>query len=133
MKKFAGFFTLVVAMFLVLGGLTNSFAQKVPDKPTKIKMCNSCHKEGKNKFEEYKVWLVDNHKNAATIAETTEKFEKPEVTDDCKTCHTNSFEGLDVTKLNPKKDIDCLSCHDSKSEVHPIDEEVAHPKVEGAE
>lgn len=133
MKQFAGLFTLVIAMFLVLGGLTDSFAQKVPDKPTKIKMCNMCHKEGKNKFEEYKVWLVDNHKNAATIKETTDKFEKPEVTDDCKTCHVDAFAECDVTKLDPKKDVDCMSCHDSDSEVHPIVEKVDHPKVESAE
>jgi len=121
-----------VVFFFTAGTVT---AQKAPA-DAKIKMCNSCHKEGKNKFDEFKAWLQTNH------AKVTEAFDKPEAKEiadknkvanpkeaaACLSCHVDKMK---VENFNPK-DIDCMSCHNPESKVHAIPEKVTHPSAKKA-
>ncbi len=117
-----------VALFLTAG---TAVAQKAPA-DAKIKMCNSCHKEGKNKFDEYKAWLQSNHakvadafdKPAAKEIAEKNKVADPKTAAECLSCHTDKMSK--VENFNPK-DIDCMSCHNTESKVHLIPEKVPHP------
>lgn len=123
--------TLIMITAILLFAAGNAFAQKAPSKPTTIKSCNICHKDGKPAFAEYKTFLKENHANAATIAESSELFEVPEVTDDCKTCHVDKFAEL-ADDFDPK-DVDCMACHDGDSSPHEIAKKVDHPQAAEAE
>ncbi|KAB2908884.1 MAG: cytochrome c family protein [Ignavibacteriales bacterium] len=116
-----------VAVFFTAG---TAIAQKAPAE-AKIKMCNSCHKEGKNKFDEYKLWLQTNHKKVTSAFDKPEAAEiaakngvtNPKEDQKCLSCHTNKFE---AAQFEPK-DIDCMTCHNPESKVHAIPEKVQHP------
>ncbi len=119
-----------VALFFTAG---TAVAQKAPA-DAKIKMCNSCHKEGKPKFDEFKAWLQSNH---AKVAEAFDKPATKEIADknkianpkeaaECLTCHVDKMSK--VEKFNPK-DIDCMTCHGDNNKYHAIPEKVPHPTV----
>ncbi len=129
MKRIAYFlFTAVIALSLT-GTLS---AQKAP-KDAKVKMCLSCHKGDKNNPEAFKAWVMSTHSNV------TKAFEKPEAADiakknnienaaeseTCKKCHVNKFEAPE-TKI---AEVDCMSCHNPESTVHPVKEKATHPAV----
>ncbi|NLH60511.1 MAG: hypothetical protein GX452_03810 [Ignavibacteriales bacterium] len=132
MKNYLSAICLIVVLAILSGNFSTTNAQKAP-KDSKIKQCNVCHKEGKNKFDEYKTWLFKTHSNN-TKALTTEKGKEfataNKITDSsksdvCLKCHVNKFDK--EMKFKPA-DIKCEDCHDSKSKIHTIKEKYVHPK-----
>ncbi len=125
---------LAVAVFFFTVGTVS--AQKAPA-DAKIKMCNSCHKEGKNKFDEYKAFLKTTHskvteafdKPAAKEIADKNKVANPKESENCLSCHQDKMSK--VENFNPK-DIDCMSCHNTESKVHAIPEKVTHPSAKKA-
>ncbi len=123
----------LLAAVLILFSAGTTLAQKAP-KDAKIKMCGSCHKEGKNKFDDYKAWLQTNHAKAADALDkpeakeiaATNKIANPKESETCLSCHQDKMSK--VEKFDPK-DIDCMSCHNTESKTHPIPEKVTHPST----
>jgi hypothetical protein len=129
MKNLALIVTVVI--FFTAGTV---FAQTAPA-DAKVKMCNTCHKDTKPKYEEFKTWLKTNH------AKVTEAFDKPEAKDIaeknkvanpkeselCLSCHVDKMAAIE--KFVPK-DLDCMPCHDpANGKAHVIPEKVKHPCV----
>lgn len=132
MKKYVSAICLTVVIAFLLGSINTTVAQKAP-KDAKIKQCNVCHKEGKNKFDEFKTWLfkthADNVKPLSTTKgkeiATTNKITDATKSDVCLKCHVNKFDK--EMKFKPS-DIKCEDCHDSKSKIHTIKDKYDHPK-----
>jgi len=98
-------------------------------------MCNSCHKEGKNKFDDYKTWLYKIHSDNVRLlkSEKSEEIAKLNKVSDtvkdetCTICHQNKFDKEMTFKPN---DIKCDDCHNIKSKIHTVKDKVPHPTAE---
>jgi len=133
MKKYISAVVLTVVFAFLLGNFNTTVAQRAP-KDAKIKMCNTCHKEGKTKYDEFKTWLYKTHaENVKPLSTakgkeiaTTNKVTDPTKSAVCTDCHVNKFDK--EMKFKPA-DIKCETCHDSGSKIHPIREKYEHPKI----
>lgn len=125
--------TLIIGIFAIAFLMPAQIvAQKVPA-DAKIKMCNTCHKDGKNNPEAYNAFLMTTHAGASKVL-TTEAaiemataagIENPSEAENCLTCHTNKFEALEAT-FDPKE-MNCVGCHEAENPVHPLPDKVKHP------
>jgi cytochrome c553 len=133
MKRLLALFTFAIVFSLLLGNLSVANAQKAP-KDSKVKMCNTCHKEGKTKPEEFKAWLYTTHSKTGEAVKTdaakeiAAKINIEELSEDaaCFECHTNKFDEELTFKVT---EINCESCHDTKSKVHEIKDKLPHPQT----